>query len=99
MLDDRELDLGEAQLRSMKVAASKHFDELQQLLAKHEELIEAYRLLKSDYEKEKVSREKYKRLARSQPQSSVVEQPPFVLLLVDGDHYIVCSSCVCLYRC
>lgn len=91
MLNEKELESEEAQLRSVKDSAGKHLDDLQQLLAKHEELLEAYRLLKSDYEEEKESRGKYKRLAKLQPQGLVPDEQPFVLLLVDGDHYIVCS--------
>lgn len=60
--------------------------DLTTVLDQYRELLDHYRRLKSDYEEEKESREKYKRLARGQ------ERNPFVLVLVDGDGYIVSTA-------
>jgi hypothetical protein len=69
---------------------AKH-NELSTALEQYRDLLGHYRRLKSDYEEEKEAREKYKRLARGQ------ERNPFVLVLVDGDGYIV-SNCKYLWH-
>lgn len=92
MLDDRELDATSTQLRSLQASTRKHKDDLEAILKKHEDLLESYRLLKSDYEEEKGLREKYKRLSKAFPHSvepSASANKEFVLLLVDGDQFLV----------
>jgi hypothetical protein len=58
------------------------------LTSSYAKLIENYHTLLSDYEEEKVSREKYKKLARGQ------ERNPFVLVLIDADGYVFEDSLV-----
>ncbi|OQN96492.1 hypothetical protein B0A48_17065 [Cryoendolithus antarcticus] len=55
------------------------------VLQSHATLVEEYRRLKSDYEEERDARERYKKLAKS---STSDKGSPFVVVLVDGDHYI-----------
>jgi len=83
MRADAQLEALENQLAAFKVASSSSHETQQELLEKHLGLIEDYRSLKSDYEEEKSSRERYKKMARGQ------EKNPFVLVLIDGDGYIV----------
>jgi len=82
MLGDNELAETSAQLDNLRLGNAKHQETLTEVLAKYGALIESYRRLKSDYEEERESRERYKQLARGQ------ERNPFVLVLVDGDGYI-----------
>ncbi|KAL1969411.1 hypothetical protein VTN77DRAFT_8849 [Rasamsonia byssochlamydoides] len=82
MLGDVDLRGLDSQLHIFIRDTKQHHDTHLKLLREFQELIERYRRLKSDYEEEKESREKYKKLARGQ------ERNPFVLVLVDGDGYI-----------
>ena len=82
VLGDNELAETSAQLDNIRQANSKHQETLAEVLGKYGALIESYKRLKSDYEEERESRERYKQLARGQ------ERNPFVLVLVDGDGYI-----------
>ncbi|KAL1637779.1 hypothetical protein SLS56_000334 [Neofusicoccum ribis] len=82
MLGDAQLDASEAQIRSFRMMNGQYYETLQEILRKYENLVDDYRMLRSDYEEEKENREKYKRQARGQ------EKNPFVLLLVDGDGYL-----------
>jgi hypothetical protein len=82
MLGDNELAETSAQLDNLRLGNAKHQETLTEVLAKYGALIESYKRLKSDYEEERESRERYKQMARGQ------ERNPFVLVLVDGDGYI-----------
>lgn len=82
MLSDNELAETSAQLQDFHVASTKQQATLAEVLEKYGTLIESYKRLKSDYEEERDSRERYKQMARGQ------ERNPFVLVLVDGDGYI-----------
>ncbi|BDD63849.1 hypothetical protein MPDQ_003984 [Monascus purpureus] len=82
MLGDADLQILGNQLDAVARADQQHHECLQKLLDQSRDLVESYRLLKSDYEEEKEAREKYKKLARGQ------ERNPFALVLVDGDGYL-----------
>ncbi|KAK5117441.1 hypothetical protein LTR85_008826 [Meristemomyces frigidus] len=82
MLADRELEQTAAQLADFRLASSRHQETLAEVLEKYGMLVEDYKRLKSDYEEERESRERYKQMARGQ------ERNPFVLVLIDGDGYI-----------
>lgn len=82
MLGDAELEALDAQLGDFSVSSTKHHDILQAVIQKYGKLLENYRILRSDYEEEKESRERYKKLSRERVHN------PFVLVLVDGDGYI-----------
>lgn len=107
MLGNAELQDLSTQLDVFRIGDNRHRDTLQELLRNYQNLVEEYQRLRSDYEEEKESREKYKRLVRGQvcfadtdyrrgmctdilPQSQ--ERSPFVLVLVDGDGYIVSGN-------
>lgn len=83
MLTDKELDEAAQQLTDYR-----RNDKLKDVLDTHEALLEKYRRLKSDYEEERDSRERYKQLARGQ------ERNPFVLVLVDADGYVFNDSLI-----
>ena len=83
MLAETEIQALDADLASVVRQNDQHHDTLQRLLQRFHLLLDDYNRLKSDYEEEKESREKYKKLARGQ------ERNPFVLVLIDGDGYIV----------
>ena len=82
MLADKELDQTTAQLADFRAANEQHHATLSEVLEKYTTLVDDYKRLKSDYEEERDSRERYKQLARGQ------ERNPFVLVLVDGDGYV-----------
>ena len=82
MLSDNELVETSLKLQDFHVASTKQQETLAEVLEKYGTLIESYKRLKSDYEEERDSRERYKQMARGQ------ERNPFVLVLVDGDGYI-----------
>lgn len=69
----------------------------QSLTSKYHGIIEDYRKLKSDYEEARESREKYKKQIRERGRNVGTTKDhdrngkPFVLVLVDGDGYIVKS--------
>ncbi|KAK3306024.1 uncharacterized protein B0T15DRAFT_216339 [Chaetomium strumarium] len=77
MLSDQEVERAAAQL-----AEYRQSNALSKLLEQYAVLIEDYKRLKSDYEEERETREKYKQMVRDQ------ERNPFVLVLVDGDGYV-----------
>lgn len=77
MLTDAEIDRAARELSDFR-----RDDVLSKVLTKYGDLLEDYRRLKSDYEEERESRERYKKLAREQ------ERNPYALVLVDGDGYI-----------
>jgi hypothetical protein len=68
---------------------------LQSLTTKYQGIIEDYRKLKSDYEEARESRERYKKQIRERGRISGTTRETsrngksFVLVLVDGDGYIV----------
>ena len=82
MLNEGELKNLERELSDFRLTTSTHHDALQTMTVNYAQLLEEYQRLRSDYEEEKESREKYKKLARGQ------ERNPFVLVLVDGDGYL-----------
>ena len=82
MLSDNELAETGLKLQDFQLANAKQQETLAEVLEKYGTLIESYKRLKSDYEEERDSRERYKQMARAQ------ERNPFVLVLVDGDGYI-----------
>ncbi|GAW15744.1 hypothetical protein ANO14919_051630 [Xylariales sp. No.14919] len=77
ILSDREIDDA-----ADKLAAFRTRNAEEDFLQRYADLLTSYKQLKSDYEEEKVGRERYKQLARNQ------ERRPFVLVVVDGDGYI-----------
>lgn len=83
MLGEAELNSLEGQLSKFTFATKARQDALEQLTSSYGKLLDDYRALRSDFEEEKESREKYKKLARGQ------ERNPFVLVLVDADGYVV----------
>ncbi|KAK2765195.1 hypothetical protein FQN54_008894 [Arachnomyces sp. PD_36] len=94
MPTDAELENISGRLHTFMVSSEEHHDTLQLLIQEHQNLVESYRQLKSDYEDEKIARRKYKKLAKAKvnPQVSSEVSPkepnPFVLLLVDGNGYV-----------
>lgn len=83
MLRNHDIQGLASQLRSVGRETQQHHENLGSLLQNFQSLLEKYNMLKSDYEGEKEAREKYKKMARGQ------ERNPFVLVLVDGDGYLV----------
>ncbi|KAI1295131.1 hypothetical protein F5Y03DRAFT_372181 [Xylaria venustula] len=77
LLTDREIDDA-----ADKLAAFRARNAEEDFLQRYADLLISYKQLKSDYEEEKVGRERYKQLARNQGLK------PFVLVVVDGDGYI-----------
>ncbi|KAI8955946.1 hypothetical protein F4801DRAFT_527475 [Xylaria longipes] len=77
ILTDKEIDDA-----SKKLAAFRATSAEEDFLQRYADLLTSYQQLKSDFEEEKVNRERYKQLARNQ------ERNPFVLVLIDGDGYI-----------
>lgn len=59
MLSDNELAETSAQLQDFHVASTKQQATLAEVLEKYGTLIESYKRLKSDYEEERDSRERY----------------------------------------
>ncbi|EOD51910.1 putative ccch zinc finger dna binding protein [Neofusicoccum parvum UCRNP2] len=82
MLNEPDLETLEDELKDYQLSERATHDKLQRLLQKHENLLKDYRQLRSDFEEEKESREKYKKIAKAQ------ERNPFVLVLIDGDGYV-----------
>ena len=104
MLVDAEFQSLKTQLDAFRITDNQHRDALQELLQSCQNLVEDYQRLRSDHEEERESREKYEGLAGDQvcstdtdhhrgmcidisPQAR--ERSPFVLVLVDGDGYVV----------
>jgi hypothetical protein len=83
MLAETDLNRLERQLADFNLATKARQDALDELTLTYDKLLEDYRVLRSDYEEEKESREKYKKLARGQ------DRNPFVLVLIDADGYVV----------
>ncbi|UKZ55216.1 hypothetical protein TrVGV298_009035 [Trichoderma virens] len=77
MVNDDELERAAKQLANFRTDNT-----LPDILDRYTALIADYRRLKSDYEEERDSREKYKQIAKGQ------ERNPFVLVLIDGDGYV-----------
>lgn len=65
MHTDAELEILNARLDAFAAASEEQHDTLQTLLQEYQKLLASHRQLKSDYEEEKESREKYKKLARA----------------------------------
>jgi hypothetical protein len=86
MLAETDLNRLERQLTDFNLATKARQDALDELTLTYGKLLEDYRTLRSGYEEEKESREKYKKLARGQ------DRNPFVLVLIDADGYVV-SHC------
>jgi hypothetical protein len=82
MLSERELEQTAVQLVDFRTASEQQQKTLTEVLEKHTVLMDEYKRLKSDYEEERDSRERYKQMARGQ------ERNPFVLVLIDGDGYV-----------
>lgn len=82
MPTDKELEQTAAQLASFRTASEQHHATLTEVTEKYSALMDDYKRLRSDYEEERDSRERYKQMARGQ------ERNPFVLVLIDGDGYI-----------
>lgn len=100
MLRDSDLDSLNGHLASFSLDQQKQHDSLQELLGQFKSLLDDYSSLKSDYEEVKDGREKYKRQARGQVckvdktqratnLTTNQDRNPFVLVLVDGDGYLV----------
>lgn len=83
MLAETDLNRLGRQLSDFNLATQARQDALDELTLTYGKLLEDYRILRSDYEEEKESREKYKKLARGQ------DRNPFVLVLIDADGYVV----------
>ncbi|KAI1165386.1 hypothetical protein F5B18DRAFT_669467 [Nemania serpens] len=77
MLTDREIDDAAKKLAEFRARSAE-----EDFLKRYADLLISYRQLKSDLEEEKLTRERYKQLARTQ------ERSPFALVVVDGDGYI-----------
>ncbi|KAJ8131384.1 hypothetical protein O1611_g2242 [Lasiodiplodia mahajangana] len=77
MLTDREIEDAAKKLAEFRAKSAE-----EDFLQRYADLLTSYRQLKSDFEEEKLTRERYKQLARNQ------ERNPFVLVIVDGDGYI-----------
>lgn len=82
MPTDKELDQATADLANLRTSSELHYESLAGLLQKYATLVDDYKRLRSDYEEERDSRERYKQMARGQ------ERNPFVLVLIDGDGYV-----------
>ena len=105
MLRDSDIDSLNGHVLSLSREQQKQHDNLQDLLSQFKSLLDDYSSLKSDYEEVKEGREKYKRQARGQvgvgrltecPSLKLTikqDRNPFVLVLVDGDGYLVRLSC------
>ncbi|KAG9655966.1 hypothetical protein KCU95_g13628, partial [Aureobasidium melanogenum] len=88
MLAETDLNRLERQLSDFNLATKARQDALDELTLTYGKLLEDYRILRSDYEEEKESREKYKKLARGQ------DRNPFVLVLIDADGYVFEDSLI-----
>ncbi|KAE8152331.1 hypothetical protein BDV25DRAFT_151348 [Aspergillus avenaceus] len=88
MLGDKDIQALGGHLGIVVEENRRHHENVQNLLEEFRVLLDKYNRLKSDYEEEKESREKYKKLARGQ------ERNPFVLVLVDGDGYLFRDSLI-----
>ncbi|KAG9680727.1 hypothetical protein KCU95_g15302, partial [Aureobasidium melanogenum] len=88
MLAETDLNRLERQLSDFNLATKTRQDALDELTLTYGKLLEDYRILRSDYEEEKESREKYKKLARGQ------DRNPFVLVLIDADGYVFEDSLI-----
>lgn len=82
MLNDNDMEQAASSLGRFRTENERHQTTLSEMLEKYTTLIEDYKRLKSDYEEERDSRERYKQMARGQ------ERNPFVLVLIDGDGYV-----------
>jgi molecular chaperone GrpE (heat shock protein) len=71
MLNDNELAETSLKLQDFHLQHAKQQETLAEVLEKYETLIESYKRLKSDYEEERDSRERYKQMARGQERNPV----------------------------
>ena len=94
MASDMDIKTSKCRIFHMRSLHDKHHEELQITIDAYDKLLDDYQRLQSDYEEEKEAREKYKRLSRNQ---HVGEADWFVIVLVDGDGYLVSSSASCLH--
>jgi hypothetical protein len=106
MLSEAEIRALEGGIASTVRDDQRHHENLQNLLQQFQSLLQSYNGLKSDYEEEKANREKWKNLAKGQVSSTSPlrhkrlfssysiwqERNPFVLVLVDGDGYLVSNK-------
>lgn len=74
MHSDRDLELAAQQLAKFRVDGEAYHKTQDDVLEKYAALMEDFKRLKSDYEEERDSRERYKQLAKGQ------ERNPFVLV-------------------
>lgn len=65
-MGDTDIQALDGQLSSIVRDNQEHHDNMQGLLQKFQGLLDSYYRLKSDYEEEKMAREKYKKMARGQ---------------------------------
>ncbi|KAI0871828.1 hypothetical protein GGS24DRAFT_469908 [Hypoxylon argillaceum] len=77
MLTEKEINDAAKKLAEFRAISAE-----EDFLQRYADLLNSYQQLRSDYEEEKLNRERYKQLARNQ------ERDPFVLVLIDGDGYI-----------
>lgn len=82
MLTNSELDADASQIAQFQAASERHNASLSEVVEKYATLMKEYKLIKSDYEEARESRERYKQAARG------AERNSFVLVLIDGDGYI-----------
>lgn len=82
VITDSDIEVLQGELYDYRISEEESHDKLQDLLQKHDNLLDICRQLRSDLEEEKASREKYKKLAKAQ------DRNPFVLVLIDGDGYV-----------
>lgn len=82
MLSEKELDQRAVELADAGRITMQQNKAMTAALANYDSLVQEYKRLKSDYEEERNSRERYKQMAKGQ------ERNPFVLVLVDGDGYV-----------
>jgi hypothetical protein len=73
MMNDTELDQATADLEVIRSLNERHAKYQLDLFEKYAQLVDSYRRLKSDYEEERESRERYKQLARGN-----IESSPFI---------------------
>ena len=64
MPSDRELESIAAHLAGFSEESRKHHKTLTEVLTKYDTLLEDYKRLRSDFEEERDSRERYKQMAR-----------------------------------
>lgn len=91
MLGDADLQILDNELDAVAGDDQQHHERLQKLLDQSRDLVESYRLLKSDYEEEKEAREKYKKLARGQVSKITVCMKRSILIILHSGTQSICS--------